>query len=421
MREMPKQLVAKPLGWAMRKVNSAYDRHFDPDRAVISLEPEGKPRGRVLLAHFLDGHLTDAGRAEARAHNVFVEGRVLPDIFLRLGYGVDLISYLNPRFRPRRRYDLFLGDLTHFEKTAARLSPDCIRVVHLNFTHWLYNNAISLRRLQDVQLRRDVALPSYKDVVANRAIEAADCATLLGNEFAYDTYAFAGKRIFQVPNPMTVAHPWTGDKDFDACRNRFLWMGGFGFVQKGLDLVLEAFAQMPDMHLTVCGNIDSDVHFSRAFHRELHETPNIHTHGWVDIAGRDFAEIVRNSVALVYPTCSDVCCGTVVNCMAAGLVPLASREAGLDIPPGAGLQLRANSVEAVVASVRRIAGMPAGRLEAMAHEAWTGAHEAYSHARYEQVMAEVFGTILAEGRNGAMAPGFVPLSDPRRDGRQRAA
>ncbi len=415
------RLMARPLGFAVRKLSNGYDRHFDPDRAMISLEPEGTPRGRVLLAHYLPGRLTSADDAESRAHNVFVEVRALPNIFLRLGYGVDLISYLNPKFKPRRHYDLFLGDLTYFEQTAARLNSDCIKVVHLNFTHWLYNNAASLRRLQEVQSRRRVSLPSYKALVMNRAIETADCATLLGNEFAYETYAFAGKRIFQVPNPMTVAFPWIANKDFKACRNRFLWMGGFGFVHKGLDLVLEAFAQMPDMHLTVCGNIGSDVHFSRAFHRELYETPNIHTHGWIDIAGPDFAEIVRRSAALVYPTCADVCCGTVVNCMAAGLVPLASREAGLDIPPEAGIVLRANSVEAVAASVRQIAGMPAHSLETMARKAWTSAHETYSHDRYERVVTDVLETILAEGRSGAMAPGFVPMPDVSSDRRQQAA
>ena len=95
--------------------------------------------------------------------------------------------------------------------------------------------------------RRGVALDSHKFIGINRAIETADYATLLGNAFDYATYAFAGKPVFQVPNPAAVAYPFPEAKDFAAARRRFLWIGSQGFVHKGLDLVLEAFARMPEL------------------------------------------------------------------------------------------------------------------------------------------------------------------------------
>ena len=141
--------------------------------------------------------------------------------------------------------------------------------------------------------RRGVALDSHKFIGINRAIEAADYATLIGNGFDYATYAFAGKPVFQVPNPAAVTYPFPEAKDFAAARRRFLWIGSQGFVHKGLDLVLEAFARMPDHHLTVCGPLDAEPAFVAAFRRELFETPNIETLGWVDIASPAFAEPAR--------------------------------------------------------------------------------------------------------------------------------
>ena len=75
-------------------------------------------------------------------------------------------------------------------------------------------------------------------------------------------------------------------------RGRFLWIGSQGLVHKGLDLVLEAFARMPDLHLTVCGPIREEPAFEAAFRRELYATPNIETLGWVDIASPAFADLL---------------------------------------------------------------------------------------------------------------------------------
>ena len=80
--------------------------------------------------------------------------------------------------------------------------------------------------------RRGVAIDSHKFIGINRAIETADYATLLGNDFDYESYAFAGKPVFQVPNPSAVTYPWFEDKDFAAARSRFLWIGSQGWCTR---------------------------------------------------------------------------------------------------------------------------------------------------------------------------------------------
>ena len=69
-------------------------------------------------------------------------------------------------------------------------------------------------------------------------------------------------------------------------------------MHKGLDLVLEAFAGMPDHHLYVCGPLQQEKDFVKAFYTELYETPNIHAVGWVDLEGPEFLEIVNKCVGL---------------------------------------------------------------------------------------------------------------------------
>jgi len=363
-------------------------------RGFASFRPAGPVRGRALLAHEIEGLLLPPGAPVPVRHNNLGEAVALRDTLLGLGFAVDAISRQRTRFRPRGRYDLFVGTRQTFTRIAGTLNPDCIRVVHLDTAHWLANDAAIFAREVALRDRRGVALDSHKFIHVNRAIEAADHATLLGNEWDYATYAFAGKPVFQVPNPSAVLYPPPEDKDFAAARRRFLWIGSQGFVHKGLDLVLEAFAAMPELHLTVCGPLDEEPDFATAFRRELHETPNIETLGWVDTAGPDFAALLARTLALVYPSCAEACCGTVVNSMQAGLIPLASRESGVDIAPDFG-GLVGGSVPEVMAAARGLAARDPAELAAMARRAWEVARATYTPERYRAALAAALERILA--------------------------
>jgi hypothetical protein len=97
------------------------------------------------------------------------------------------------------------------------------------------------------------------------AIEYADCATILGNEFTSVPFSYANKPIHRIPISTPVLYPWPEEKNFEACRNRYLSFGKRRSRSQGLDLVLDAFAEMPDCHLTVCGPINENGNFERAY------------------------------------------------------------------------------------------------------------------------------------------------------------
>jgi glycosyltransferase involved in cell wall biosynthesis len=406
-----------------RRVNRVASRYDPVQTRFVSLSPAGNVRGRALVAHVAEGIMLAPDDPLIASHNHFVEARLLAEVLLEQGYAVDFIDYRNRWFSPRTDYDLFISPRGHFERLAARMRPGCIKIVHLETAHWLFNNRAALNRIHEVQERRGVALPSYARIEEGRAIEAADYATMLGNEFVYDHYAYAGKKVFQLPNPPSTTFDWDDAKDFAACRTRFLWLGSRGLVHKGLDLVLEAFARLPDLHLTVCGPIDQDPHFVAAFRKELYETPNIRVHGWIDVTGPEFKDLAQRTIAHVYPSCAEGCAGAVVNCMHAGLIPVATRQSGIDIAPSFGIELGATRVENVESAVRRLAGLPADRLAAMARESWEQARRVYSRERYKSVLAAALQRIVADHPHGA-SPGFVPmerLGDVSIVGDERAA
>ena len=116
-------------------------------------------------------------------------------------------------------------------------------------------------------------------------------------------------------------------------------------------LRLEVFSKLPDFNLTVCGPIEEEQAFVKAYSTELFETANINTVGWVDVISEEFIGIMNKCVALIYPTCSEGGGGSVITCMHGGLIPIVSYEASVDVN-SAGIILKNCSIEEIKKSIK---------------------------------------------------------------------
>ncbi len=381
--------VTRKLGLEIRRSTPNFDK-----TALVSLKSENGCQGRVLLSYVIEPFLLKSDEPVPDSHTHYWESLQMARTFLNLGYSVDVISYRNKKFIPKKNYSLFVSARTNFTGIARRLNEDCLKIVHLDTAHWLFNDTAAYNRCLAVKQKRGVALRSYKWVEPNEAIEYADCATVLGNDFTIGTYSYAQKPIFRLSIPTCTVYPWPEDKNYETCRNRFLWMGSSGLVHKGLGLVLEAFAQMPDHHLTVCGPISKDENFEQAFYKELYQTPNIHTVGWIDVTSPKFSEITNKCIGLVYPSASEGQAGAVVTCLQAGLIPIISYESGVDVDDF-GLILRDCSIDEIKNSIQMVSNLSVQKLELMAHKAWKFARENHTREKYAAEYQKVIEKIIA--------------------------
>jgi len=154
---------------------------------LISLKPEGSSQGNVLISYIVEPFLENRNEDVINSHTHHWESFQIVRTFLNLGYSVDIIDYRNNRFRPQKKYVIFLAARTNFQRIAMRLDEDCLKIVHLDTAHWLFNNTANYMRTLDFQNRRGVSVKSVKLVEPNWAVEYADCATVLGNVFTINT------------------------------------------------------------------------------------------------------------------------------------------------------------------------------------------------------------------------------------------
>lgn len=369
------------------------------DERVVSLErPDRSPGPRALFSYILDPFLLPPGRPVPYSHTNFWESRAMAETLRELGFQVDVIHWTNRTFRPAVDYDLIVDVRLQLDRLSPVLGSRCLKVLHAETCHYRFHNRAQLERLQRLERRRGIRLAPYKLVEENRAIELADCATVLGNEHTRSTYAFAGKPLFSIPISQPFLYDFPESKEFDRVRHRFLWFGSSGLLHKGLDLVLEAFASAPDLELEVVGPVDRERDFARAFRNELRRTPNIRCHGWMDIADPAFQRVTRSVAALVFPSCSESHSGSSVTCMHAGLPVLVTRETGLDVDPGYGMLLEDPTPEGVLAACRRISSLPPETLRQMSRQAWTVARARYTRDRFRETYRAALLEILERFR-----------------------
>ena len=354
------------------------------ERRVISLKPKKAFRGNVLLCYINKGFLVKPGEPVPNDHTNNWESVQIAKTFLDLGYHVDVVGENNDRFVPVKHYSFFIGNRTNFQRIAELVNKDCVKILHIDTAHWLFHNTGEHRRLLALQQRRGFTLPTRRSMQPNLAIEHADYVTILGNEFTMSTYQYANKPLHRLRISAPALYPWPEDKDFEQSRKHFLWFGSGGFVHKGLDLVLEAFAEMPDYDLTICGPIDQEREFQSAYHEILYETPNIHTVGWIDINSSRFLEITKDCIGVIYPSCSEGGGGSVISCMHAGLIPIVSREASVDVDESFGWVLKECSIEEIKASIRKVSNLSGEDLKGMARKAWDFARANHTRERFAE-------------------------------------
>ncbi len=362
-------------------------------RGAIRLRSPGKPSGWALLSYLIDPFVSRVNRSGW--HSNWWECRQIAQTFLDLGMGVDVVDWHDESFVPSKDYRILVDIGTNMPRLAPLMKSGCVKLMHATAKHWQFQNAAELKRLNDVAQRRGVALVPRRMAPAGCGLELCDLCTVLGDEATLATFRYANKPLFPIPLSPAAEFPWDETKDFARARRRFLWLGSGGLVLKGLDLVLEAFVGMPDVELVVCGAVSKEADFEQCYWRELYDTPNIRTVGWVDVTKPAFAALAREAAALIYPSASEGCAGSVVTCMHAGLIPLVSRESGAEVGDF-GHVLAESNVPAIREAVRQLSRQSAEELRHRSQATWEFARRFYTRERF----AEEFRRVVVQWLDG---------------------
>lgn len=348
---------------------------------VVKLEPK---RGNDLNGCVVISYLTwpfkyGINPIRMRGHTNAQEVVEMANSYLELGFRVEICDWGDRKYCPPK--DAKIAIDLHSNLDRWKLPEECLKILHATGAHWLFQNRAELERLEALRIRKGVVLHPNRLVQPSRAAEEADYIVVLGNEFTAESFDFTGKAIVRVPISSAYEFSYPQERDQEKARRKFLWIGSYGMVHKGLDLVLEAFAGMPELDLTVCGRPEKEDDFFRLYEKELKNMPNIHFQGWCDMGSPEFAEIARSHASVIYPSCSEGGAGSVIHCMHAGMVPICTRESSIDLMDF-GILIKQGSVKEVQVACTKFSEMSAEDIEIRARKSYNHVRKIHTHDQF---------------------------------------
>lgn len=254
----------------------------------------------------------------------------LAKIVNEFGYNVDVIDYNYVKSNFDKKYDMLI-DLHPRDNVVYNkfLKENCIKIAYLTGSNPSFSNIAEEDRINNVYKRHGQKLlcRRYAELISKR-IETYDAAFFIGNKYNLRTYT-----EFKMPPVYFIKNTGYDFKFSNKNRkaNNFMFLASLGQVHKGLDLLLDIFANTcKDCNLYICSNFKEELDFCDLYKNELYNTPNIIPIGFLDINSEEFKNISEKCAYMIMPSCSEANAGSVLTAMSAGMIPIVSRECGFE-------------------------------------------------------------------------------------------
>ena len=253
------------------------------------------------------------------------------------GFQVDVVDRSEREWMPEDEYSLFIGSGSsgsgwRYPYYASRM-PSALRVFYATNSEAERAKARVLARYAAFETRTGVAaspmrVPDNVDIEASMSLtDAIICFDSNGySSGSYERFGLPIYRIVPSTSPAVRFDPaWMAGR----ISRSFLCFSGNGFIAKGVDVVVEAFAGMADLTVHIAGPKD-DVAFWEAYGEVIESCPNVIYEGFLDVRGRKFNELCGECSFVILPSSSEGACTSVATAMRAGLVPITTYETGVD-------------------------------------------------------------------------------------------
>lgn len=198
------------------------------------------------------------------------------------GFVVDIVDLNKTDFTPSRSYQLFIGHGGNCKSILNSLDNSTRVIQYTSGAYWKEFNRMSAERYDRFCERKYI--PKIKSFI--RSLDGfvegeeyltskADILIAANTPRTIRTFGPYAHKVRIVGWAAYVERDLIPHvRDFDQGRKNFIYVAGTnGNIQKGMDLLLSAFARTPDLHLYIFCKVEDEV--LSAYKAEL-SLPNIH-------------------------------------------------------------------------------------------------------------------------------------------------
>lgn len=365
---------------------------------VVHLRTKAPKKGTVLLSFLTSPFTFTPGKYFTDPHTNYLVCEEITRLFLEKGYDVDVINWDDTKFIPRKKYVACIDLQQSLERLSPLLGPECKKVMHIVASHAKFQNNAEQIRIEALKKRRGIAFSMKRAEKPSENARFADFLEGYGNKSVHSTYGDLASKIVPMPVPSMEFYQFPEQKDFKEARKKFLWFGGGGAILKGLDLVVEAFASMPEYTIYLVGPAPYEKEFENAYAKEL-ALPNIIryprptiTAGGNTTAGRKLEDIFAECATIIFPSASEGAGASVIQAMQAGVIPIVTPSSGIaeeityiTLEP---------TVESIQKAIRHIVSTDPEILKKEAIRAWNFARTNHTKEMFDRKFSEFIDNTL---------------------------
>ncbi|GAA4357283.1 hypothetical protein GCM10023185_21880 [Hymenobacter saemangeumensis] len=260
--------------------------------------------------------------ADAKMHNIYFQFLAILKRLVDHGFVVDCIKKDTLEYGvDTSQYELILdeGDsLAFMPKVEGQR-----KVFYCTGTKWNRWNSDELRRVEWFQQKYGIFVKPVRQIKPNFSDQVADYILYKGVPEQMQDFNKSACRV-QLAMPVEF-EPDKVVRDFS--KRDFVWIGGWGAIHKGLDLVVEAFEKLPGLKLHVFGAIEREPPVMNWLQEKIAANPNIRYHGFADYRSPAFQQIVASCAGHVYPSAGENGCATLGQTAHFGQVPITTPTA----------------------------------------------------------------------------------------------
>ena len=183
-------------------------------------------------------------------------------------------------------------------------------------------------------------------------------------------------------------------KNHDITKKHYLWLGSYGAVHKGLDLLLDVFENREDIVLHIAGLSEEDENLLKPKKR-----PNIINHGYLNIKTESFLEVVKKCSFNILPSCSEGLSTAITTGMLHGLIPVVMKNTGFNRLNNNAIFLEDFKVAYLDKEMTEISKMTSEHLIDFSKNVFDFARENFSNVSFEMNFEKIMNGILKNEQN----------------------
>ena len=319
------------------------------------LIPKGKPKF-ALLSYLSAPFYIKKNPKFFNPNGTVIE---IANILNKLGYSVDIINLWDKGFIVNKEYDIFIGHCnSNYKYIFNQLSHKTIKYLYINTcSDWAFTKQTEERynRCRISGKIPETTRPNRVSSMDRETLELADRIICLGKETA-KTFENYLHKIIPINNAVYFEKPVYKRKgDLTRGKNNYIFLSGTGGnIQKGTDLIIEAFAKMPEKNLYIFCKLDNEILDN--FKAEL-QLPNISYVYPLRFSKTLKTKLIKKTNFLIGAGLLSGQGTAFIGGMQSGLIPLLTKAMDIEIL-GKDFYIPTECIEDIISSVNRLSCLP---------------------------------------------------------------